>query len=241
MMNTDIRACFTWNGKNSGDFGIYVQKFPAISRPAKKMQVVQVEGRNGALVLPQKAWNNVARTYEVFTGEKTWDAEREFDAIIEWLSADGYQRLEDDFEPDVFRLAYFTGDVDIQSLFGETGKAKLDFQCKPQKFLKSGEKAITFTSGGTLRNPTGFEAKPLIVVNGSSSGTVTIGSTTVSISSIGTSVTLDCENSDAYSGSNNRNSTITASSFPVLKPGNNTISFTGGVTSVVITPRFWRL
>lgn len=242
MMDTSMRTCFTWNGKNSGDFGIYVQKTPKLTRAARKMQVVDVAGRNGALIFPQKAWNNVARSYVVFSGEKTWDAERNFDAIVEWLSAEGYCRLEDDFEPDVFRLAYFAGNVDITNLFGETGQATLDFNCKPQKFLKSGEKTITFSSGGgTLRNPTGFEAKPLITVYGSGSGTISVGGTSVSISSIGTSVTLDCENMDAYNGSTNRNSTITASTFPVLKPGDNAVTLTGGATSAVITPRFWRL
>ena len=242
MMDTSMRTCFTWNGKNSGDFGIYVQETPKLTRAARKMQVVDVEGRNGAIVFPQKAWNNVARSYAVFSGEKTWDAERNFDAIIEWLSAEGYCRLEDDFEPDVFRMAYFAGSVDITNLFGETGQTTLDFNCKPQKFLKSGEKAISFSSGGgTLRNPTGFEAKPLITVYGSGSGTISIGGTSVSISSIGTSVTLDCENMDAYKGSTNRNNTITASTFPVLKPGDNAVTLTGGATSAVITPRFWRL
>ena len=242
MMDTSIKACFNWNGMNSGDFGIYVQKSPKLTRAARKMQVVDVAGRNGALVFPQKAWNNVARSYAIFTGEKTWDAERNFDAIIEWLSAEGYCRLEDDFEPDVFRLAYFAGSVDITNLFGETGQATIDFNCKPQKFLKSGEKAISFSSGGgTLRNPTGFEAKPLITVYGSGSGTISVGGTSVSISSIGTSVTLDCENMDAYNGSTNRNNTITASSFPVLASGDNTVTLTGGATSVSIIPRFWRL
>ena len=242
MMDTSIKACFNWNGMNSGDFGIYVQKSPKLTRAARKMQVVDVAGRNGALVFPQKAWNNVARSYAIFTGEKTWDAERNFDAIIEWLSAEGYCRLEDDFEPDVFRLAYFAGSVDITNLFGETGQATIDFNCKPQKFLKSGEKAISFSSGGgTLRNPTGFEAKPLITLDGSGSGTISVGGTSVSISSIGTSVTLDCENMDAYNGSTNRNNTITASSFPVLASGDNTVTLTGGATSVSIIPRFWRL
>ena len=74
MMDTSMRTCFTWNGKNSGDFGIYVQKTPKLTRAARKMQVVDVEGRNGAIVFPQKAWNNVSRSYAVFSGEKTWDA-----------------------------------------------------------------------------------------------------------------------------------------------------------------------
>jgi phage-related protein len=242
MIDTSIKACLTWNGKNSRDLGIYISQVPNLSRPQRKMRVVDVDGRNGSLVFPQKAWNNVTRSYAIFTGEQTWDAERYYDALVEWLSADGYQRLEDDFEPDVYRLAYFAGSVDIVNFFGESGTATLNFNCKPQKFLKSGEKAVSFSSGGgTLRNPTGFEAKPLIVVKGSGSGTVTIGGVSVSISSIGTSVTLDCENQDAYNGSTNRNNTITASTFPTLKPGNNTIALTGGTTSVTIIPRFWRL
>ena len=120
------------------------------------------------------------------------------------------------------------------------GECKIQFDCMPQRFLKSGETTVTKTANGYITNPTQFRALPLIVVYGSGSGTLTVGDYMVEISEIGTSVTLDCEIMRAYNGNTPRDSTITGT-FPALAPGRNNIRFDGGVTRVDITPRWWTI
>ena len=75
---------------------------------------------------------------------------------------------------------------------------------------------------------------------GSGSGTVTIGNTTVSLTDISEYVMLDCDIQDAYKGVVNKNSTMTGS-FPKIEGGEQVVSFTGGITSLEITPRWWTL
>lgn len=42
-------------------------------------------------------------------------------------------------------------------IFNLYGRATLEFNCKPQRFLNSGDTAQTIsTSGGTITNPTAF-------------------------------------------------------------------------------------
>ena len=87
---------------------------------------------------------------------------------------------------------------------------------------------------------------PLITVTGSGKGTVTAGTSTVTISDIPSGgIVLDCELQDAYSVDKlqNLNSLITVENneFPKLTRGKNTITFTGGVESVKIVPRWWDL
>ena len=49
----------------------------------------------------------------------------------------------------------------------------MKFDCKPQRFLVSGENPVVFTGNGTITNPTDFESSPLIRVTGN--GTIAIG------------------------------------------------------------------
>lgn len=63
--------------------------------------------------------------------------------VANWLlNQKGYQRLEDSYEPDTFRLARYIGPMDIENLMLRAGRFGLEFDCKPQKFLKKDETGI---------------------------------------------------------------------------------------------------
>ena len=82
----------------------------------------------------------------------------------------------------------------------------------------------------------------MITVRGSGAGSLTVNGHTVAISEIGTSVTLNTEILRAYNGLTRRDQTITGKIEQLrLQPGANTVSFTGGVTSVEIIPRWWMI
>jgi phage-related protein len=136
-------------------------------------------------------------------------------------------------------MARFVSGLEITPwALNKAGETMIQFDCMPQRFLISGEAVVSKTANGYITNPTLFDALPLIVVYGSGSGTLTVGSTVVKISDIATSVTLNCETKRAYNSNTPRDSTITGQ-FPVLVPGRNNIRFTGGVSRVDITPRWW--
>lgn len=92
-----------------------------------------------------------------------------------------------------------------------------------------------------IYNPTLFASKPLISVTGS--GTVGIGDETITIASGYDYVDIDSEIQNCYCGNQNANAAVTFSNrkFPELQPGINGISLSTGVTSVQITPRWFRL
>ena len=41
-----------------------------------------------------------------------------------------------------------------------------------------------------------------------------------------------------YHGADPKNDTVSGEGFPLLYPGNNTISFDGGITSIEVVPRW---
>ena len=120
----------------------------------------------------------------------------------------------------------------------EAGEFDLTFNCKPQRFLKSGEDAITFTSGGSVLNETMQTAKPLLRVYGT--GTFSIGGATMTISSANVYTDIDCDLMNAFKGTTNCNGNISGT-FAALAPGDNAITLGSGITKIEITPRWWVL
>ena len=241
-----MQSGFKFGNKGTWDFDMRVEKFPSIGAPARKRQTVAVPGRSGELHLLQNAFDNYPQPYDCYFHSDR-PAPEQAHAVKAWLLASGaYQRLEDTYDPEHFRLASFTGPLDIDNILNKYGRCTVNFDCDPRSFLKSGEIPVTFEAAGQLMNPTAFESLPLITVYGTAAGTVTVGTATVEIRSITDSIILDCETQNAYSqpgegAPENKNESIKAIPFPTLAPGINPISFSGGITKIEIIPRWWEL
>lgn len=230
-----------WGGVTSRALNLTVEQYPDRPRPAKKYSVVSVPGRNGALHIDTGAYNNYTQPYEIGIRASEKGLSRTARDIAQWLyTPNGYCRLEDSYEPDVYRMAYFSGPQDIENILNQLGRATIEFSCKPQRFLKSGEIAVKVPSRENINNPTAFKALPLITIVGSGQGRLQIGEYVVEIQSLDGNLILDCDLQNAYYGTTNLNSTISAPDFPVLIPGDNKITYTGD-WEVEIVPRWWTL
>ena len=229
-----------FNNKSSADCRIQVAHPPGYAYPERDYTITHIPGRNGDIIQDNGCYKNVERTYEVSFDAPNEDFASYANAVSAWLhSTTGYARLEDSYEPNYYRMAIYKESNIFENLYNQAGTATIVFECKPQRFLKTGEIPAIVTSSGSLSNPTGFKAYPLIKVFGTS-GTLTINSNKITLSSINSYTMLDCELQDAYKGATNMNSTVSGT-FPVLKPGSNAISWTGNISFVEITPRWWTI
>lgn len=200
--------------------------------------MISVPARNGDLVGIGTRLENVELTYNAFIYAS-------FDSNIEALRAfllshDGYFKLSDTYHPGEYRQALYKGPLDPEvTPKNDAGQFALTFSCKPQRFLVSGETVVTVTANTTITNPTRFKAQPLLRVYGS--GSLTVGGTTITISSADTYTDIDCEMMDCFKGSVSKNQYVSFSSndFPSLVPGSNSITLGAGITKVEITPRWW--
>ena len=245
------RGIISWNGERSDQYGIYVEKYPNFTKPLRKFDKYTVPGRNGDIIMMQDAWENVEQKYDIFAGSgEKHSVPDSFSSVAAWLySPSGYCELWDDFDPAHYRLAYLSGQVDIESLsIGRVARATVVFNCKPQRFLMSGKEPVKIT--GTpfvIYNQTAFASKPLVFVERSAAGdgTVMVNGTEFSLTDIPTSgLYIDCEILQCYDGVGmNANSHVSSSTseFATLKPGTNNIGFTGNIQSVSITPRWFDL
>lgn len=233
-----------FHGVNSRTLGVIVEQYPVRPIPQRKHEVFSVPGRSGDVIVEEAAWENVNQSYDIYLSAERRGLPLVSAQVVRWLMQSGYKRLEDDYNPDIYRLAVFLGPQDLQNILNEFGRATITFTCKPQRFLKSGETAVTPESGTALTNPTGYPAKPLITVSGNGSGTLTIGSATLTISDITDGMVLDCEEHEAYAESggvvSNLNTAVSGE-YPILGDGDSAVSWTGGVTGLSIIPRWYEL
>ena len=166
----------TYDGVDSSSFGVFISGEGAFDAPARRGEMISIPGRNGSLFMDEGVFENITVEYPAFIGTGYEDLFRtKLGDLRSWLSSRGnYKRLTDTYHPDEFRLGVFREglEVDPQHMT-RAGGFTLKFDCKPQRFLFSGENSYPFINNGTIVNPTLFAASPLIKVTGN--GTVAIG------------------------------------------------------------------
>lgn len=213
---------------------------PNIIRPTRKMNVTPIPGSSREVVDMDDAWECYDQPYTLFVGDGSIDSvQQPLRNVARVLYKDGWQELIDDFEPNYFRLAYYQGPFDVENRKTRVGKFDVSFRCRPERYLTSGKTPVVVVSGGKINNPTSFNAKPLIHITGSGSGTVSIAGQEMSFTGLVDYLNIDCDTMDVYRLSSENRNSLMSGVFPVLFEGENTITFSGGISSVTITPRFW--
>ena len=245
------QGLIVFGGERSDNYGMVVSEAPSFERARRKQTVITVPGRTGDVVFQEDAWEDVPRPYNVFIAEDLQEdsggnisgtlAERvdNFEAMLN--SKTGYQRLEDNFEPDVYRRAYYSGGDGFTNELLAVGRATINFTCDARRFLKSGETPVSVNNGSTLKNPTRFASKPIIHIEASNETiSVSIGGKTIT-AEVADYINIDCERLNAYRlPVENKNDKISGS-FPTIPSGSNTIGITGTYTKVEITPNYFTI
>ena len=161
-----MRSTIYFNGKSSADFGLIVEYYPESVHAARRGELISIPGRNGVIIREDGAYDTYSQTFQIwFRNTLNRDTFQTARDVAEWLlGASGFCRLEDTYEPEHFRLARFVGPLNVETVLKNHGRATLEFDVQPQRYLKSGETPLTFQGGSvsTITNPTKFEARPLL-------------------------------------------------------------------------------
>lgn len=230
-----------FDGIDSLEYGIYITGEGAYNAPERAVEMLTIPGRNGALALDQGRFENIEVTYKAgcFAKNQSDFAEKIAAFRNALASRYTYKRLTDTYNDDEFRLGLYKSGLELKPVaYVSAAEFSITFECKPQRFLISGESEYSFITsyqgltdensvqlqdengndieGGvglssTIQNPTLFDAKPLLIVTGP--GTVTIGSQIITITGIPNTTTLyiDCDTMEIYT--NNGGAIAGASSF----------------------------
>ena len=167
---------------DSSFYGAYISGTGVFNAPERAVELVSVPGRNGAVAIDQGRWENIEVEYPGgMFGANRFNFSRKLMEFRNALkSQTGYQRLQDSYHPEEYRLGMFIDTFETDPVqMTRAGEFSLRFNCKPQRFLTSGESEISVTSGDEIYNPTPYDAQPMIEVTGY--GTLTVGDKEIEI------------------------------------------------------------
>lgn len=189
----------TYDGVDSRDFGVFLSGEGAFDAPARRGEMISIPGRNGSLFMDEGVFENITVEYPAFIGTGYEDIFRNKlgDLRSALTSRGNYKRLTDTYHPDEFRLGVYREGLEVDpSVITRAGSFTMKFDCKPQRFLVSGEESRVYSQNGTINNPTLFESSPIIKVIGN--GTVVIGPYMFEVSNNQWEIIIDTELMEAY-------------------------------------------
>ena len=163
-----IYKYFSFDGVTSASFGVHLTGTGVFNAPKRAIEMVNIPARNGAYPQDLGYFENIEITYTAsITADNETDYAEAVSDLRNWLcSRQGYCRLEDDYNPNEYRMAVYKSGLEVETFRLEQGEFDIVFDCKPQRYLKSGETPISVTSGDTITNPTRFDSQPKLDVYG---------------------------------------------------------------------------
>jgi len=176
---------FTFDSVDSSTYGIGITGQAVYNAPERDVEMISIPGRDGEYALDRGRFSNIEVAYPAGMGDsdQTTFASRMSGLRNALCSRVGYKRLEDEYNPDEYRMAVYQRGLEVDPVhYSRAGEFEITFNCKPQRFLKSGETAVTVANNGTITNPTLFESHPLLAVKGY--GTIGIGGQEIEVENV---------------------------------------------------------
>ena len=235
-----LNETFYLDGIDARAVGIQLQAPIEFSEAVPISEAQTIPGRNGDLIWETGSYENRSGSASCFCLQK--DVEKAISSAGRFLMGKkGYRRLETSDDPDHYWMARVENSPRIEQRLRMLSPFEIGFDCKPQRFVKSGENAISFQQNGSIFNQYGQIALPFITLYGNGAGRLTIGDCVVDVKALDGILYLDSDTQNAYNNSGNQNLNINAPVFPVLSDGEIPIAFSSGIERVEIIPRWWEL
>lgn len=127
---------FTFGGVNSADYEVYVSSVAYLNTPARDYEYSEVPGRNGDLIIDNRRFKNIDVKYNCYCRDIS-----KFDAWKEAvLQQEGYVKLScDALSSETYRMASLSNAIEVPTFDHKGASFSVTFNCKPQRFLYSGD------------------------------------------------------------------------------------------------------
>ena len=223
----------SFRGVRTDDLGLYIAKGGMIAHKKGKLRhtAYDIPGRDGAV--------HIIEGYSPFDAKLTLqmvEADAQMRQIVNaWADGTGDLYTSDDttrvWKASVLKEVKYTRTCYHGKMYDQ---AEITFRCQPVMRERT-PSVVTLTKAGTLTNIGNVVAQPKIVVKGSGTCTVKVGGETITLEGVTEDVTIDSETGYVYSASG---AVSMKGEFPTLGQGDTSVSFSGGVTSLTITPNW---
>ena len=227
------------DGRNSRDMGLYVLEYPPLCVPRRRGANLSVRG-GADMWLYDGPWAYEDMLLDVKCYAR---AGADWEAIAAYLTPDAREIIFGD-QPQYALTGKCDEALELKRVLRERQARAftLPLRCAPFKRLASPGLAVTLTAAGSIEHPGTARSYPLIEVTGTGDvDIITHATQHFAISGLesGAPILIDSGAMICTNGAGTADwSAKTAGDYPYLDPGANTVSFTGNVTQIRITPRF---
>ena len=227
---------FEWNGTRCTEYGIIVTEQPSVTIPQERSAQTKIPGRPGSLTTLEgnDVYDELTLTATCFIRDPAL-----IPSIAGWLKGGGTVTFAN--RPGGFYHARISNQIPFEKILRGNPHCSfaVNFRCSPPFWYVNDPEEVTITnSSAVVVNPGSVYSEPIIHVYGSGDATLIVNDSFVELEGIEDGIVLNSVIQEAYQGETLLNEKMEGD-FPVLKPGNNLISWSGDVTRLVIAPN-WR-
>lgn len=140
-----IYKALEFDGVSSRTYGVYITGTAVYNAPERDVEMIAIPGRNGSFALDKGRFENIEVSYPagIFADAESDFAEAVSDFRNFLCSRNGYVRLQDEYNPNEYRMAVYKSGLEVTPAQLKVGEFNIVFECKPQRWLTSGESAVT--------------------------------------------------------------------------------------------------
>lgn len=216
---------FTFNGKDSNNYGVYAKELPIIS-PKREIDSIKVDGRNGYLHIDNGTYESYDLTIPCAVTDLT-----KINDIKGWLTGIGTIIFSNN--PTIQYDCIVKNQIPFDRYLINLKEFPLQLEVNPIG-KSTTQTTVTKTSGGTFIVGGTIASKPILEIKGTGEVTITLNGTSFTLSTASaTAYIVDCDLMNVTKSSTQKNSEFTGN-FPSLVIGSNSISWTGTVSEVKI-------
>lgn len=218
---------FIWNGISSEDMAVKIISLPPVSLSEENTNEIEIEGRDGSLT-EMLGYKTTTKQVEAdYLGEDKY-------SILNWLRGSGEVVFGND--ENFYFKARINNIIPLEQILKDMHNFPIEFRCQPFRYFISGKRKINITSSGIILNNFGNkEALPYIKIYGSGNITVNINGRAFTISNLDNSIGIISEIQECEDGKGD----LMDGKFPYFDIGKNTLTYSGNVTKIEVTPN-WR-
>lgn len=214
-----------FNQKSNLEVGLSIVSRPNIPSPKQKIQSVSIPGTDG--------------TYTEILGYEDLSISVEFNKKCRTDFQDFIRKVNEWFYHLQDRKLYFSDDLDfyyrVKRVVVEDKerhrqhytKFKVTFICEPYQYTEVGRFGMTIQSGAEIYNPYYVESLPVFKLYGEGLMTLNINEQILEVN-VGQTLIIDSEKKLTYREDGTLCNANQRGGYPVLEPGWNVVSITGG-------------
>lgn len=222
---------------DSRNLGMYQERAPDQVIPARRVEWIEIPGRDGAL----ESWDGSYKPYQR-TAEYIIRDLRNLSQIASFLTGSGWVTFSD--EPDMRSRASIANQADLIREIRQYRRMQVIFDLQPYKYERNPQPILLSASGGqkletSLYNYGTAFALPVFHITGNGYVDITIQGQSFGVQ-VGSGITVDCRLQECYNAAGENLNTDMIGNFPSIAPGICPVTIEPeGDAAVTIDPN-WR-